>query len=127
MPLRAERDDEIASLTAHRGYTLRFIQYQILDEEFHHPIGAKTRVSLVRPDLYFETLPGFLQRLDELHGVIRVYVVVGRSVVNHQPAFQLVSEVHAVARFVTFLILLRDPHVSLGVNRVVVIPGGWRR
>ena len=49
------------------------------------------RVALVRPDLHLEALARPLQRLDELHRVVRMHVVVGGAVVDQQPALQVLS------------------------------------
>src|SRR6516164_11787379 len=65
---------------------------EIFDEELHHPRQRNGRVPHVGTDLHVETLAGPLQRPDQLHAVVRVHVVVGRAVVEHQPAFQLVGK-----------------------------------
>src|SRR5215471_17188078 len=52
--------------------SLPAVQHQILDEKLHHPVLPEAGMSDIRSDLNFEALAGFLQRLDELHGVVRV-------------------------------------------------------
>src|SRR5215470_8834105 len=70
---------------------LQPVQRKILNEKFHHPFLPNAGMSRIRADLHIETLPVLLQRLDELHRVVRVNVVVRRAVINHQPALQLVG------------------------------------
>ena len=79
----------------------------------------RARVAQIRADLQLEALAGALQRRDELQRVGRVDVVVGRAVVDHQPALEVLRVGHRAAGVVARLVLLRNPHVALGVDRVV--------
>src|SRR6478735_2965418 len=62
---------------------------QVVDEEFHHPILIHAAVPAIRSHLYVETLPGLLQRLDQLHHVRRVDIVVRRAVIEQQLSLQV--------------------------------------
>src|ERR1041385_8204526 len=54
-------------------------------------------------------------------------VVIRGPVINHQSTLQILHVVHCVSGFISLFVFLRNPHVSLGVNCVVVIKGcGWR-
>lgn len=44
---------------------------------------------MVRADLDFKALAGLLQRLDKLHGVVRVDVVVGRPVEEQEAPLEI--------------------------------------
>src|SRR5512138_2964819 len=48
------------------------MQYQVLDEELHHPRGVEARVALVRAHLQVEALARVLECGDELHHVGRM-------------------------------------------------------
>ena len=47
------------------------------------------RVPGIGPDLHLEALARALQRLDQLHRVVRMHVVVGRAVVEEQAPLQV--------------------------------------
>src|SRR5215470_16210062 len=100
---------------------------KVLNKKLQHTVVVHATVSRIRSNLNFETLTGPLKGADELHGIIRMHVIVGSTVVDKQSALEFGGIVHGAAGFVTFFVLLWYPHIALGVNRVVVIPGGYRR
>src|SRR5205807_5427765 len=68
-----------------------------------------------------------LQRLDELHGVVGVYVIVSGSIIDQQTALEVFGVVHHGPFVVALLVLLWEPHVTLGIDSVVVAEIGDAR
>src|SRR6266851_4244529 len=49
-----------------------------------------------------------------------MHIVIGGTVIKHEPAFELVGVSHQRTGVVTGLVLLRQPHVAFGINGVVI-------
>src|SRR4051794_32516439 len=95
---------------------------EMLDEELHHALRIDSRMTLVRPELKVKAFARALKRLNELHHVRRMDVVVRCPKVEHQMPAQAVGIRHCRTLVIARLIFLRKPHVALGVDRVVVAP-----
>src|SRR5579884_75271 len=91
-----------------------------IQEELQHPVEVQSRMPLVRPYLHVEALLRLLKRVDKLERVGRMHVVVRRAIVEHQVALQLIGVGHGGASIVARLVLLRDPHIPLRVDGIVV-------
>ena len=94
------------------GRTIRFSMKNSIMRSGFTPLWPRSG-----PTCTSKLLPASCKRLDELHHVRRVHVVVRRAVVQQQPALQILRVLHGAARLVALLVLLRDPHVPLGVDR----------
>src|SRR5215204_3731960 len=113
----------LANSNQYQQTTLR-CRPQSVDEKFHHPLLVHARVAAVGTDLDIKALAGVLQRLDQLQRVRRMDVVVGGAVVEQQAPLQRLRIRQRAAGVVAVLVLLRDPHVALGKDRVVGVPVG---
>jgi len=71
------------------GRRLRCAKDEILDKELHHAILVDGGVALIGADLDFKALAGLLESLDQLHGVVRVDVVVGRPIEEQEAPLEI--------------------------------------
>ena len=73
------------------GLTIRFSMKNSIIRSALMPLWPRSG-----PTWTSKLLPRLLQRLDELHHVRRMHVVVGRAVVQHQPPFRFFAYVIAL-------------------------------
>src|SRR5690554_2043025 len=90
-------------------------------------IPTVNSVVFIGVDEKVELFVGFHQSRDHFHSVLKVHVVVGRTVNQQVGAFEFFDEVDGRIVVVSGSVLLWRAHEALGVNGVVKTPVGHRR
>src|SRR6056297_1408744 len=81
---------------------------------------------LVGIHMHVELLVSFYQLPEKLHGVLKMDIVIGAPVDEQKFTLKSVGKMNGGVISISFGILLRGTHKSLGVDGIVIFPVGDR-
>ena len=110
------------------------VLFQFLRQEIEHAlvhmrgvVALAQVMVVVGIQLHLELLVGTHERINILHRVLHMHIVVPRAVDNEHRAREVLGVVEQRGIFVTAVVDLRTTHITLGVGAVVEPPIGDRR
>src|SRR6185369_156523 len=122
-PLRLKRASQIGTSLSPE-HNLELINNS--REKIRPRLQPANSMRFLRIQLHIELLAGIDQSIREDNCVLHMNVVVARAVNDQQPARQIRSRSDERTFVISRSILLRHPHVSLGICRVVEMPVAHR-